>query len=117
MNNERKKKHKKREEKSYGVTNKNLLIESDLKVPKKNTNDLKKKKILKKPKKDDNDKNSLKKKLELRKNKTKYIKIKLIQIKGFEGTEKDNCSNCNKLNNINYPFSLEAVECERLLFC
>ena len=28
-----------------------------------------------------------------------------------------NCSNCNKLNNINYPFSLEAVESERLLFC
>ena len=27
------------------------------------------------------------------------------------------CSNCKKLNNINYPFSLEAVECERLLFC
>ena len=27
------------------------------------------------------------------------------------------CSNCNILNNINYPFSLEAVECERLLFC
>ena len=27
------------------------------------------------------------------------------------------CSNCNKLNNISYPFSLEAVECERLLFC
>ena len=27
------------------------------------------------------------------------------------------CSNCNKLNNINYPFSLEAVKCERLLFC
>ena len=27
------------------------------------------------------------------------------------------CSNCNKLNNINYPFSLEAVECECLLFC
>ena len=29
----------------------------------------------------------------------------------------DKCSNCNKLNKINYPFSLEAVECERLLFC
>ena len=29
----------------------------------------------------------------------------------------DLCSNCDKLNNINYPFSLEAVECERLLFC
>ena len=28
-----------------------------------------------------------------------------------------NCSNCNTLNNISYPFSLEAVECERLLFC
>ena len=27
------------------------------------------------------------------------------------------CSNCNKLTNINYPFSLEAVECEHLLFC
>ena len=28
-----------------------------------------------------------------------------------------NCSNCNKLNNINYPFNLEAFECEHLLFC
>ena len=27
------------------------------------------------------------------------------------------CSNCNKLNNIISPFSLEAVECEHLLFC
>ena len=27
------------------------------------------------------------------------------------------CSSCNKLNNIIYPFSLEAVECEHLLFC
>ena len=26
-------------------------------------------------------------------------------------------ANRNKLNNVNYPFSLEAVECERLLFC
>ena len=32
-------------------------------------------------------------------------------------TMEGNCSNCNKLTNINYPFSLEAVECERLLFC
>ena len=30
---------------------------------------------------------------------------------------REGCSNCNKLNNISYPFSLEAVECERLLFC
>ena len=29
----------------------------------------------------------------------------------------DSCSNCTKLNNIIYPFSLEAVECEHLLFC
>ena len=29
----------------------------------------------------------------------------------------NSCSNCNKLTNINYPFSLEVVECERLLFC
>ena len=27
------------------------------------------------------------------------------------------CSNCNELNNIISPFSLEAVECEHLLFC
>ena len=27
------------------------------------------------------------------------------------------CSNCNELNNIIFPFSLEAVECEHLLFC
>ena len=33
------------------------------------------------------------------------------------GTQQGACSNCNKLNNINFPFCLEAVECEHLHFC
>ena len=41
----------------------------------------------------------------------------ILCIKRLSQLRREGCSNCNTLNNISYAFSLEAVECERLLFC